>query len=48
MMSKGMQVDPGFVRNRFGAVPYLPAVNSRPHQGHLRDDGFSKRDAHRF
>ena len=48
MMSKGTRVGLGFVRGRFGAVFYLPAADSRPHQGDLRDDGFGKREAHRF
>ena len=48
MMSKGTRVGPEFVRGGFGAVFYLPAADSRPHQGDLRDDGFGKREAHRF
>ena len=48
MMSKGTWVGSGFVRGDFSAVVYLPAPNSRPHQGDLGDDGFGKREAHRF
>ena len=48
MMSKGTRVGPGFVRGDVSAVVYLPAADSRPHQGDLRDDGFGKREAHRF